>query len=172
MGAANVIPGVSGGTVAFLTGIYERLINSIKSFDINAVKLLLKFKIREFSEKIDELEAKLNEQIEKSAELKKSHDVLVRERVFNECASDLADTEVEKFKSLAEEVDFSNEESFKEKLDQLKESYFPKVKKEATETIDNVETGPAQDIDMTDSMAAYTKAISNHGKGFDTGATK
>ena len=53
MGAANVIPGVSGGTVAFLTGIYERLINSIKSFDINAVKLLLKFKIREFSEKID-----------------------------------------------------------------------------------------------------------------------
>ena len=58
------------------------------------------------SEKIDELETKLNEQIEKSAELKKSHDVLVRERVFTECASDLADTEVEKFKSLAEEVDF------------------------------------------------------------------
>ena len=53
MGAANVIPGVSGGTVAFLTGIYERLINSIKSFDINAVKLLLKFKIKEFSKKID-----------------------------------------------------------------------------------------------------------------------
>ena len=68
------------------------------------------------SEKIDELEAKLNEQIEKSVELKKSHDVLVRDRVFNECSSDLADTEVEKFKSLVEEVDFSNEESFKEKL--------------------------------------------------------
>ena len=74
------------------------------------------------SEKIDELEAKLNEQIEKNAEMKKSHDVLVRDRVFTECSSDLADTEVEKFKSLAEEVDFSNEESFKEKLDQLKES--------------------------------------------------
>ena len=38
-----------------------------------------------------------------------------------------ADTEVEKFKSLVEEVDFSNEESFKEKLDHLKESYFPKA---------------------------------------------
>ena len=74
------------------------------------------------SEKIDELEAKLNEQIEKNAEMKKSHDVLVRDRVFTECSSDLADTEVEKFKSLAEEVDFSNEESFKEKLDQLKET--------------------------------------------------
>ena len=80
--------------------------------------------------------------------------------------------EIEKFKELTQDVDFEDEESFKGKLDTLKESYFPKVKKEATETIDNVETGPAQDIDMTDSMAAYTKAISNHGKGFDTGATK
>mgnify|MGYP001944060482 FL=1 len=41
MGAANVIPGVSGGTIAFVTGIYERLINSIKSFDGSALKLLL-----------------------------------------------------------------------------------------------------------------------------------
>ena len=40
MGAANVIPGVSGGTIAFVTGIYERLINAIKSFDSRALKLL------------------------------------------------------------------------------------------------------------------------------------
>ena len=46
MGAANVIPGVSGGTVAFITGIYERLINAIKAFDIKAIKLL---KNREFT---------------------------------------------------------------------------------------------------------------------------
>lgn len=48
MGAANVIPGVSGGTIAFITGIYEELINSIKSFDLDALKLLLKFKLKEF----------------------------------------------------------------------------------------------------------------------------
>ena len=42
MGAANVIPGVSGGTIALITGIYERLINAIKSFDLTAMKLLLK----------------------------------------------------------------------------------------------------------------------------------
>ncbi|MBN2684641.1 MAG: DUF368 domain-containing protein [Pontiellaceae bacterium] len=47
MGAANVIPGVSGGTMALLTGIFERLINAIKSFDITAFRLLFKFKIRE-----------------------------------------------------------------------------------------------------------------------------
>ncbi len=48
MGAANVIPGVSGGTIALITGIYEPLISSIKSFDLNALKLLLKFKWKEF----------------------------------------------------------------------------------------------------------------------------
>jgi putative membrane protein len=48
MGAANVIPGVSGGTIALITGIFERLINSIKSFNLRAIKLLLSFKISEF----------------------------------------------------------------------------------------------------------------------------
>ena len=53
MGAANVIPGVSGGTVAFITGIYERLINAIKSFDLNAIVLLIKFRLNDFSLRID-----------------------------------------------------------------------------------------------------------------------
>jgi len=53
MGAANVIPGVSGGTVAFITGIYERLINAVKSFGLEALGLLLKGKFRAFSEKVD-----------------------------------------------------------------------------------------------------------------------
>lgn len=48
MGAANVIPGVSGGTIALITGIYEELIDSIKSFDLKALKLLQQFKIAEF----------------------------------------------------------------------------------------------------------------------------
>ena len=49
MGAANVIPGVSGGTIAFITGIYDDLIHALKSFDIEAIKLLTSFKIKEFS---------------------------------------------------------------------------------------------------------------------------
>jgi putative membrane protein len=48
MGAADVIPGVSGGTIAFITGIYEELINSIKSINLNALKLLLTGKFAEF----------------------------------------------------------------------------------------------------------------------------
>ena len=48
MGVANVIPGVSGGTIALITEIYEDLINSLKSFDLKAVKLLLTFKFKDF----------------------------------------------------------------------------------------------------------------------------
>ena len=40
MGAANVIPGVSGGTIAFITGVYERLIDALKSFNFTALRLL------------------------------------------------------------------------------------------------------------------------------------
>lgn len=53
MGAANVIPGVSGGTVAFITGIYERLIDSLKSFDFKAVRLLLKLDLGAFARHVD-----------------------------------------------------------------------------------------------------------------------
>jgi putative membrane protein len=49
IGTANVIPGVSGGTIALITGIFERLINSIKSFNIKAIRLLFTGKIRDFS---------------------------------------------------------------------------------------------------------------------------
>ncbi|MDA9325164.1 DUF368 domain-containing protein [Flavobacteriales bacterium] len=48
MGVANVIPGVSGGTIALITGIYEELIDSLKSFDKKALKYILSFKINEF----------------------------------------------------------------------------------------------------------------------------
>ena len=48
MGVANVIPGVSGGTIALITDIYEELLNSLKSLDINALKLLKSFKFKEF----------------------------------------------------------------------------------------------------------------------------
>ena len=53
MGAANVIPGVSGGTIAFITGIYERLIDALKSFDLQALRLVLKFDLRGFARRVD-----------------------------------------------------------------------------------------------------------------------
>ena len=115
------------------------------------------------SEKISELEGKINEMMEKSIEMKKTNASLVKEQVISELGSDLAETEIEKFKGLVEDVDYSDEESYREKLGTLKESYFPKVNPNQTpvaETIDDVETGNAQsDIDTTDSMQAYMSAI-------------
>ncbi len=53
VGVANVIPGVSGGTIALITGIFERLINSLKSFGLSSLKLLMKGKWKQFAEKTD-----------------------------------------------------------------------------------------------------------------------
>ena len=53
MGAANVIPGVSGGTIALITGIFERLINSIKSFNLTALKLFFTGKWKAFAQHVD-----------------------------------------------------------------------------------------------------------------------
>ena len=112
------------------------------------------------SEKISELEGKLSETIEKNVSLKDNNAKLVKEQVISEVSEDLADTEIEKFKSLIDDVDYSDEDSFREKLGTLKESYFPKTSiSEATETVDDVETGTAQDIDLTPSMDAYMSAI-------------
>ena len=53
MGTAEAIPGVSGGTIAFITGIYSRLIAAIKSVDLEALKLLFSFRLKDFWNKID-----------------------------------------------------------------------------------------------------------------------
>ena len=117
------------------------------------------------SEKISQLEAKLNEAIEKNVSMKTDNAKLVREQVISEMSSDLAETEIEKFKSLTEDVDFEDEDSYKEKLETLKENYFPKQKAVVAETVDNVETGNAQDIDVSNSMTAYMSAIGRVAKG-------
>ena len=112
------------------------------------------------SEKISELESKLSETIERNVSLKNNNASLVKEQVISEVSDDLAETEIEKFKSLVDDVDYADEESYREKLGTLKESYFPKTSiTEATETVDDVDTGTAQDIDLTPSMDAYMSAI-------------
>ena len=116
------------------------------------------------SEKISELEEKLNEAMQKSVDLTSSNDKLVREQVISEVSEDLADTEVEKFKSLTQDVEFGSEESFREKLDTLKESYFPKAQTSSDKTIDDEDGSTAQDVDTTDAMKSYLSAISRNQK--------
>ena len=118
------------------------------------------------SEKISELEEKLNGAIQKSVGLTSSNEKLVREQVISEVSEDLADTEIEKFKSLTQDVDFGSEESFREKLDTLKESYFPKIQPSSTseETFGDEDGSTAKDVDTTDAMRTYMSAISRNQK--------
>ena len=109
------------------------------------------------AQKIEELEGKLNETIGKLTEKKQSEDSLVRESVIKEVSSDLADTQTEKFASLVEDVEFTDKESFVEKLNTLKENYFPKSS--PTQSLSEENESDAQEIDISDAMAAYTSAI-------------
>ena len=110
--------------------------------------------------KIDSLEKKLNEEIEKNVELTKANSEKTKTQIVAEMSEDLADTAKEKFNKLAEEVEYSNETDFRAKISTIKESYFG-AKKEVSSDIDDVAVGDSvgETIDLSKSMAAYTAAI-------------
>ena len=105
--------------------------------------------------KIEDLEKKLNEQIEKNVELNKDNADKTKNEVMAEVANDLADTQKEKFAKLAEEIEYSNAEDFKKKCETIKESYFGQ-KKEATESLDDV----AADGETSNEDLTWLEAIS------------
>ena len=111
--------------------------------------------------KIEELEKKLNESIEKNVELNKANGELKRQDIIDETSEDLADTAKEKFNKLAEEVEYSNEDDFRTKVKTIKESYFGKKEVKENDEIDNVAAGESSDNgDLSNAMAAYAAAIS------------
>ena len=112
---------------------------------------------------VKDLESKLNEQIEKNVNLSKDVSESKRESLVVSVSEDLADTEKEKFASMAENVEYDSAEKFQEKLETIKESYFPKTKiEEATsnDEVDSVAANLPVDNGTSDAMAAYTAAIS------------
>ena len=116
-------------------------------------------------EKLDEMETKLNEQIEKNVSLNKRLAEAVADGILDQVSEGLADTQKDKLASLAESVEFESEEEYREKLETLKESYFPSrvVSPSAkTETLsEGVDVAPET---YSDSMAAYLRTLSAFGK--------
>ena len=110
------------------------------------------------------LEDKLNEQIEKNVELSKKVSDADIHTIVAEISDDLADTEKEKFTSMAENVEYDSADKFREKLETIKESYFPKKKIVESASKDAVDTVAANaPIESnTDAMAAYTAAITKN----------
>ena len=111
--------------------------------------------------KIENLEKKLNETIEKNVDLKKQNSIFEAKQIIAQAAYDLADTSKEKFFKLTEEIEYSDAEDFKAKVATIKESYFGK-KTNVTEQLDDVAAGSSTDniVDLSNAMAAYTAAIS------------
>lgn len=112
--------------------------------------------VDELADNVEELEAKLNESTERSIQMAEELETYKRESIIREAAKDLAETQVEKLKSLAENVDFDDEETFAKKVAQLKESYFAKTAKTQEEII---EDDDAPVVESTGSMDSYLKAI-------------
>ena len=114
--------------------------------------------------KIEDLEKKLNEEIQKNVELNKSNGELKKEEIIAKSSEDLTDVQKEKFNKLAEEVEYSNEEDFTSKVKTIKESYFGAKEEAKSNDIDDVAVGDGSEqvdpADLTNSMAAYTAAIS------------
>ena len=109
-------------------------------------------------EKLDDMETKLNEQIEKNISLNGRLSESVADGILDQVSDGLAATQKEKLASLSESVEFESEEQYRDKLETLKESYFPGNTPKATgETIS--ETVEVASGDVTGSMASYLKTL-------------
>ena len=107
--------------------------------------------------KADDMEEKLNEELQKNIEMTRRINELEQHEILLDVASDLADTEVEKFAELAENVEYESADNYRTKLETIKDSYFPKV--QITEDGQAAPTEDAYNEDVTDTMAAYMTAI-------------
>ena len=112
--------------------------------------------VDELADNVDELETQLNDTIAKSVSMAEELELYKRESIIREATKDLAETQVEKLKSLAENVDFDDEETFAQKVAQLKESYFAKTAKTQEEIIED-DDSPV--MEASGSMDSYLKAI-------------
>ena len=115
-------------------------------------------------EKLDDMESKLNEQIEKNISLNKRLAESVADGILDEVSEGLASTQKEKLASLAESVEFESENNYREKLETLKQSYFAQKSSPAVKTETLSEGLAATPESTTGSMAAYLKTLQSFNK--------
>ena len=119
-------------------------------------------------DKLDEMESKLNEQINKNVALNRRLAESTADGIFAEVTEGLADTQKEKLASLAENVEFESETDYREKLGTLKESYFPSNTSAPTSTSENlseeVSTDEVISEEVNPTMQAYLNTLSRAAK--------
>ena len=112
-------------------------------------------------EKLDDMETKLNEQIEKNIALNGRLSESVADGILDEVSEGLASTQKEKLASLSESVEFESEESYREKLETLKESYFASKKESSVAKSETLSEGVdnAAPESYSNSMSAYLRTL-------------
>jgi hypothetical protein len=117
--------------------------------------------LESMAEKLDDMETKLNEQIEKNIHLNKRLSESVADRIFDEISEGLATTQKEKLASLAESVEFESDAQYREKLETLRESYFPSRVVAPLATSETLSEGVDVSPEFhSDSMNAYLRTLS------------
>jgi hypothetical protein len=115
--------------------------------------------VENMANKLDEMETKLNEQIEKNIFLNKRLAESVADGILFDVSEGLTITQKEKLASLAESVEFESEESYREKLEVLKESYFQQAAPYRSET-ETLNESAQPGVDYSDAMSAYVNVLS------------
>jgi hypothetical protein len=121
--------------------------------------------VDDLAEQVEELEAQLTKATEDNIRLNESVSDFRRTEILAEASKDLAVTEAEKLKSLAEDVDFEDEETFTKKVATLKESYF--AKETVTENVEEAEVSmnaDGEEIEVSPVMEKYLAALSKSNK--------
>ena len=118
--------------------------------------------VEELAAKNEELQSQLNAEIERNVEIKKDLDENSREKMVSSVSEGLTETQKDKFKTLAEGIEFSDRETYQKKLETIKESYFvEETQKEVTSPIGDTEEPLDEEIKQPKgSMAGYVNAIS------------
>ena len=122
--------------------------------------------LKSMVEKLDDMETKLNEQIEKNINLNKRLAEAVADGILESVSDGLAATQKEKLASLAESVEFDSDEEYREKLETLKESYFPGKTAPTTAKTETLSEGvdSAGPESVSGSMESYQKTLSAFSK--------
>ena len=114
---------------------------------------------------IEKLKEDYNKSIEKNVELNQKIAESTREDIIKDVSSDLAATEADKLKGLAEGIEYKDADSFRKSVETLKNSYYPKAKASDTESNEVAEQNAgSSNVNLSESMAAYTAAISKSKK--------
>ena len=149
------------------TEIAEDFMNKMKDVFIESYIEVPESKVDlvdDLAAQVEDLEEKLNETTGKAISVSEELENLKRDAIIREASKDLAETQVEKLKSLTHSIDYESEENFIEKVKTVKESYF-KVSSPAETTMDSLDEDTSDDtVEVSGSMASYISAIKKTAK--------